>query len=796
VLVFGILASLIGAARWDSYAVGQQRQHLDTTTNTVAATLSAYLQRDEDLVDVIRATTATGTTTTNAQLEQLFSTIGPNRYPGIVGLAYVEKVAPGSLKAFDKQVTQDPPLGQPLTEAPTLTPAGARPYYCLTRLIAASRASIATSVAQPKSIGAALVPLLNPGFDYCDSAFNRLLQSASSSDSAEVARMVPLLEASIPGWSKTGAAAFVSNLVEVAVPVYATGQPTATAQERESATVGWAAGLIDPQQATAPILESVNGLSIVLTYANPTGTVSRIVTAGQPSAKQITRAVPLTLSGRWSAVIGLPPETASPTVQALGVLDIALILTVLLFVLLLRLAAGRARALQLAEDTTVELRHRILHDPLTDLPNRDLVFDRADRMLARAKRDRMPLACFYVDLDNFTAINESLGHRVGDQLLRAIAERLQTTMRASDTLGRVAADQFVVLADSISINEGPDPIARKLLSAFNEPFAGARPGQPLHVSASIGVAWGHRETAAELIRDAGIAVNEAKAQGSGRCVYFEPAMHTAARGRLDLELDLRLAVEQNQFFVVYQPVFRLGDMALSGVEALLRWQHPVRGVVEPTSFISHLEQTGMIITVGRQVLFQACRDAVEWHRRNVPLRVAVNASAHQLATDEYRREVEESLRTSGLEPRFLTIEVTESVLMDDAEAAIRRLHALKALGVRIAIDDFGTGYSSLSYLRQFPVDVLKIDRSFVSASHDPQGRALLRTMVQLGHSMGVETVAEGIETESELRILQAEGCASGQGYLMARPMGKDVLWEHLSRPRQSRPREGAAAPAG
>jgi diguanylate cyclase (GGDEF)-like protein len=792
VLVIGILASVIGAARWQSYAAGQQRQHLDTTTDTVAATLSAYLQRDEDLVDMVRSSVATGLTTTNLQLERLFSTIGPNRYPGIVGLAFVEKVTPSALATFEKAVSTDPPLGQPLVEAPALTPAGTRPYYCLTRLIAASRSDIASAVHHPRSIGAALVPLLNPAFDYCDSAFNSLLLASAAANSPEVARIVPLLARSVAGWAKANATPAVANLVEVAIPIYGAGQPTATEAQRQSAVIGWAAGLIDPGQATAPILQSVNGLSILVSYTNPTGVASRIVTAGGSAAASSTRTVPLTLPGRWEAVIGLPSEAASPTVQALGLLDIGLILTVLIFILMLRLARGRAKALELAESTTLELRHRILHDPLTELPNRDLVFDRADRMLARAKRDRMPLACFYVDLDNFRAINESLGHRVGDMLLRSIAERLRAAMRASDTLGRVAADQFVVLADSISINEGPDPIARKLLGAFNEPFVGAWPGQPLHVSACIGVAWGHRERATELIRDAGIAVNEAKALGSGRCLYFEPAMHTAARGRLDLEMDLRMAVEQNQLFVVYQPVFRLGDLALSGVEALLRWQHPVRGVVEPSGFISHLEQTGMIIGVGRQVLFQACRDAVEWHRRNVPLRVAVNASAHQLATDDYRREVEASLRSSGLEPRYLTIEVTESVLMHDAEAAIRRLHALKALGVRIAIDDFGTGYSSLSYLRQFPVDVLKIDRSFVAASHEPQSRALLRTMIQLGRSLGVETVAEGIETESELRILQAEGCSSGQGFLLARPMGKDVFWEHLSHPPQAA-RTGAHA---
>ncbi len=224
---------------------------------------------------------------------------------------------------------------------------------------------------------------------------------------------------------------------------------------------------------------------------------------------------------------------------------------------------------------------------------------------------------------------------------------------------------------------------------------------------------------------------------------------------------------------MYQPIFRLSDMALVSVEALLRWQHPQRGVVEPGGFIPHLEQTGMIIAVGRQVLFQACRDIVEWHRRGMPLRVAVNVvgrtSSRPTSSSARSRP---RLRETGLEPRSLTVEVTESVLMNDTEEALRRLRQLKALGVRIAIDDFGTGYSSLSYLRQFPVDVMKIDRSFVVACADQQGRELLHTMVQLGRSMGLETVAEGIEQEHELRLLQAEGCVTGQGFLLGAPDGQ------------------------
>jgi diguanylate cyclase (GGDEF)-like protein len=793
VLFVGIAASGVGAARWQSYATGQQRDRVQTTTNTVAATLSAYVQRDEDLIDVIRSTVATNLTITNATLEELFSAIGPSRYPGVVGLSYVERVPAASLETFQRLVAADPPLGQPVALPFTLTPAGTRPDYCLTRLIAAHRSNIAAAVSQPKSIGAALVPLLNPGFDYCKSAFDPLLQTSADTGQPEVGQIVPLLSRSLPGTEATRAksSSSVGSLVEVAIPVYGLGLPTGTVAERQAALLGWAAGLIDPDQATAPILQGVNGLAITLTYVNPTGAASTIDQAGLIRHGDLSRKVRLIAGGRWSAVIALPPDAASPGVQALGLLDIGVILTVLVFLLLTRLARSRASAIDAAEETTLELRHRSLHDQLTGLPNRDLIFDRADRMLARAKRERVPIAAFFIDLDNFTAVNDSLGHSAGDHLLRAITGRLKEAVRASDTLGRIGGDQFVVLAEAVSLQEGPDPIAQKLLRSLAEPFTGVKPGMPLRVSATIGIAWGHRESAGDFIRDADIAMHEAKSAGKARSMVFEPAMHAAARGRLDLELDLRMALESNQFFVVYQPVFRLSDMALVGVEALLRWQHPSRGVVEPGSFIPHLEQTGMIVPVGRQVLRQVCRDAVDWHRRRLTIGVAVNASAHQLATGDFIDEVASALQESGLEAGFLTIEVTESVLMHDAEEAIRRLHQLKALGVRIAIDDFGTGYSSLSYLRQFPVDTLKIDRSFVSASSDPQGRALLHTMVQLGRSMRLETVAEGIEQQTELRVLQAEGCDTGQGFLLGRPMGKDVLWDYLTRPRVAGDRQTA-----
>ncbi len=337
-----------------------------------------------------------------------------------------------SLATFQRQVTADPPLGQPLTEAFSLTPAR-QPSRLLPDPLdrrAPSRASRHRSRINAKSIGSALAALLNPGFDYCQSAFNPLLQAAAGSGSPEVGEIVPLLVRSVPGSFRDESNSDVKSLVEVAIPIYAPGAATTTSAQRQAALLGWAAGLIDPDQATAPVLQGVSGLYITLSYDNPNGVTSTIDQAGQKQSHDMTRTVRLNTPGRWTAVIGLPAEAASPTVQALGLLDIGLILTVLLFLLLTRLARSRASALDMAEETSLELRHRSLHDQLTGLPNRDLIFDRADRMLARAKRDRVPVAAFFIDLDNFTAVNDSLGHTAGDHLLHAIAGRLQEAVRA------------------------------------------------------------------------------------------------------------------------------------------------------------------------------------------------------------------------------------------------------------------------------------------------------------------------------------------------------------------------------
>ena len=430
-----------------------------------------------------------------------------------------------------------------------------------------------------------------------------------------------------------------------------------------------------------------------------------------------------------------------------------------------------------------QIRHQALHDPLTGLPNRALILDRVEQMLTRSRRKRTAAAALFIDLDGFKDVNDTLGHAAGDHLLQAVTARLAATLRESDTIGRLGGDEFVVLLEGPSLDDGAEVVADRLLDLLRKPFTLEADHVPLAVTASIGIAVGDRHSPGELLRDADIALYAAKAAGKNCHVVFQPEMQTALRDRLDLEMDLRGALSGGQFLLVYQPIINLLSTEVTGVEALLRWRHPTRGLVQPTDFIPPLEDTGMIIDVGRWVLNEACRQTAVWHAKGHSLAMSVNVSARQLDTDGFVSDVENALITHRLDPASLIIEITETTIMRDAEATARRLEAIKATGVRVAIDDFGTGYSSLAYLSQFPVDSLKIDRSFVSAiATSAEAAALIHTLVQLGKSLGMETVAEGIEELAEFAHLQREQCDSGQGFLISGPLEVAALEDFLADP--------------
>ena len=423
-----------------------------------------------------------------------------------------------------------------------------------------------------------------------------------------------------------------------------------------------------------------------------------------------------------------------------------------------------------------------LYDSLTGLPNRVLALDRAEQMLARGRRLQTPTAALFVDIDGFKHVNDAYGHAVGDELLRMFAARLTKIVREIDTAARLGGDEFVVLLDGYALDAGPELVAERLLDVLRHPYEMSHvPGRPLYITASVGIACGLRETADQLLDDADIAMYDAKASGRNRYVLFESSMQTVSRDRLTLGMDLTEALKQHQFFLLYQPTFDLRSESVTGVEALIRWRHPTRGIVAPGEFIPIAEDTGLIIPIGRWILGEACRQASIWHQHGHGIGIAVNVSARQLDHNELIDEVRDALQTSGLDPTVLTLEVTETALMRDADATATRLRQLKALGVRIAIDDFGTGYSSLAYLRRFPADTLKIDGSFIDAIATSEESAILvHTLIALGNDLGMQTLAEGIEDQAQLEILRRERCDQGQGFLFSRPLDTNAVENFLN----------------
>jgi diguanylate cyclase (GGDEF)-like protein/PAS domain S-box-containing protein len=426
-----------------------------------------------------------------------------------------------------------------------------------------------------------------------------------------------------------------------------------------------------------------------------------------------------------------------------------------------------------------QLSHQAFHDSVTNLANRALFRDRVTHAIERQGRDRKPIAVLFMDLDDFKTINDSLGHAAGDQLLREVGERLRDCLRAADTAARLGGDEFAILLEDGGEGIQAVDVADRVMQMLEEPFS--LEGKEVFVRASVGIAVADGEGAGdaeELLRNADVAMYMAKEKGKGRYQVFEPAMHDTALKRLELKADLQRALEHGEFILHYQPVIELESGAISGVEALIRWVHPVRGMVPPLDFIPLAEETGLIVPIGRWVLSEACRTAVDLQERFSAgtFHMAVNLSARQLARPEIVDEVRSILEETRLEPAMLILEITESVMMQDMELSIERLTELKQLGVQLAIDDFGTGYSSLNYVRRFPVDILKVDKSFIDGvSEGGESSALTAAVIELAGILNLKPVAEGIERADQLQRLLELHCDMGQGYFFAKPLAETDL---------------------
>jgi len=419
-----------------------------------------------------------------------------------------------------------------------------------------------------------------------------------------------------------------------------------------------------------------------------------------------------------------------------------------------------------------QMTHSAQHDVLTNLPNRMLLNDRITQTISLARRQNRSFAVLFLDLDHFKYINDSLGHAAGDQLLQSVSKRLLSTVRGSDTVSRQGGDEFVILLSEMTHPEDAATSANKILFSLTAPHSAG--GQDLHIDGSVGISIYPEDgkDAETLIKNADTAMYHAKESGRNNFQFFKLEMNLKVVERQSLESRLRRALERKEFVLHYQPKINLASMEITGVEALIRWQDPDRGSVPPCQFVPVAEDCGLIVPIGSWVLHEACRQAREWQDAGLPCkRISVNVSAPEFRAETFLAGVRNTLRETGLKARYLDLELTESVLMQHADLSAVKLHALKTLGVHIAVDDFGTGYSSLSYLQQFPIDILKIDKSFVhKITAESDDSSIVSAIIGMGKNLKQRVIAEGIETHEQLAFLQARHCAEGQGYLFCRPL--------------------------
>jgi diguanylate cyclase (GGDEF)-like protein len=737
-MVAGVVGSVLEADAEGRSERDLAHESFETSSANVASTLELAIQHDDDLVVDAGGLLADPKLSQTELLRWSTAARVSQRYPEITGLAALELVEDADLPGFAARVAADPtgPLAADGTFA--VVPEGTRPFYCLIAAAVSIRP-------QPSALPA--------GYDYCADPLVKLVL-LSARDSGRGAYLP------YPSDGKTWLA--------IQTPMYAGGVVPPTVEARQAAFAGVFATQLDPTVLLDQALRDQPRMSVELRYR--VGLSDVAFTSGKAPAH--ADSAKIDLHNGWTVRTFGPAEATGIThgvalTWLLGGIALSLLLGLLMFVL----GTGRERARRQLVQRTNQLHHQALHDPLTGLPNRALVIDRIEQMLARDRRLDAAGAVLFLDLDDFKNVNDTLGHGAGDRLLDAVSSRLSSALRGGDTIGRMGGDEFVVLVDGSSPDVAPELVAQRLLDVMRQPFELDDASTPLTVNLSIGIATGDRDTAGQLLRDADIALYQAKTSGKNRYETFDPQMQTDISRRTDLEFDLRSALAGNQYRLVYQPIYDLADLAVVGVEALLRWDHPTRGLISPDEFIPILEQTGHIREVGRWVLQEACQQMATWHARGDTLDISVNVSGRQLDDDSVTADVRDALRTSGLSPTNLIIEVTETALMHNVEATAERLRDIKELGVRVAVDDFGTGYSSLAYLRQFPVDCLKIDRAFTSAvTSSPESRALIDTLVQLGKDLGLSTLAEGVETTDEMDILRLANVDQAQGFLMARPL--------------------------
>jgi diguanylate cyclase (GGDEF)-like protein len=763
IVVIGVAGSVFLASEWRASSLHANRKSFESTVADLSSTLTARLQTKIGLTRAMRSIATLEPNAGDTRYVQWYEQLQRDAptSPDVTAV-FIQAVPASELPAFRAQAEADPTARKALRGPFQIVPSGSRPLYCLTR----------ATVGNPG--GKTVYP---PLLDYCAP----VLPGIGKSPYAALIRMErttgALIVTPLPGIG-------VASLVGISEAVYRSGAPLATVPQRRAAFRGIIGTSFAGTALLHPLLAHHSSLTLALYHRNSGDPLELIGRAGaHPLGRSPGYSERIALGEGWLVQIsGTADSPLAADTQGAIALAFGLLVTLLVFLLWRVLARSRQRAWGLVGEKTDELEYRALHDPLTDLPNRILVLDRAEQILARGRRQDVAVTALFVDIDGFKQINDRHGHHAGDEVLRQVGARLKTILRDNDTVGRLGGDEFVMLIDSLGLEAAPELVAERILDVLRQPIRLSQAAsEPISVTASIGIATGRPASAEDLMQDADLALYKAKALGKDGYVKFETAMQTAAQDRIHLEMDLAGALAADQLFLVYQPMLDLEHERVVGVEALLRWRHRSGEVIPPDAFIPLAEESGLIVPIGRWVLEQACVQGAAWHARGHNLDISVNVSARQLERPEFVDEVRAALHDSGLHPATLTLEITETVLMRKPETTALLLAELKRLGVRIAVDDFGTGYSSLAYLRQFPVDSLKIDRTFITGlALSSEAHALTHTLIQLGKALGLQTLAEGVEQHSQVRALQLEGCDLAQGFLFARPLTPDALEQFLA----------------
>ncbi len=754
----GAFASVLGSRSLAHSDAAQAERSAHQSAAAIATAVKGTLQHEEDLALTASAFLADHPDASAAEFHTWAKWVkASHRYPELAELQLVTPVAATQLAGFASRGAPHPAKAPLATNTSTshgasatataqtaastaaalrslhIIPPGERSVYCL------ALAGLARSA----------VKQLPAGTDYC----------------VRTPGLLALRDSGASHYAGTSLAG--TKALRIETPVYRGGVLPHSLAGRRAAFVGWLHQVLEPGVVLARALAGHTGSAARLRYR--AGGTSVLFTSGTPASGALSTTTDL--QGGWSmkSFLALGATGVAADGRALALLIGGCLLSVLLGLLiaLLGFARGGRQAAKPAPMSTSE----DLYDALTGLPNRALTLDLAERMLARTGRQSGMLGgALIVNVDWFKDVNEKLGEEAGDQLLRTVSGRLEHVVRAQDTVGRLGGDEFVILVESAARGVRLDSLARRVIEAMHEPIVLAGFGPSFFVTTSVGVAYGRYEDPAELLRDSRLALDAAKAAGKDGYTIFNANMRSVIESQAVLEAELNTALQERQFFILYQPICDLSTRAVIGFEALIRWQHPTQGILTPTEFLPAAEETGLIVPIGRWVLEEACARTAGWNVAGHRVGVSVMVSPKQMNRDGFATDVRRALQQSGIEPSMLTLEIGESAIMEDVAGAAARLGEIRHLGVRIAIDDFGNAYARRSDLQRLPLDFLKVDPSELAASDDEDYRNwLLEAILSLGRDLSLRVIAKGIETEEQMTRLKTMGCTLAQGYFMGEP---------------------------